>query len=121
MSDLVSRSVHVHVRSAFLQGLVFANPEHLPSFFAPLKSSLQAIQQEAFQRNASVQSIALSALKLHPNVSAVIVGAQNPIELSEIISAWSTESASMPITFDVGDIPPALLDPRQWPSPRVGT
>jgi aryl-alcohol dehydrogenase-like predicted oxidoreductase len=121
VTELVSRNVHVHVRSAFLQGLFFAHPNDLPSFFAPLDSSLRAIREEATRHSVTVQSIALSALKFHPNVSAVIVGAQSPSELSDIISAWSTATAAIPIGIDLSDIPPAVLDPRQWPSTKVSS
>jgi aryl-alcohol dehydrogenase-like predicted oxidoreductase len=121
VTELVSRNVHVHVRSAFLQGLVFANPDELPAFLAPLEASLRALHEEATLQNVSVQSIALSALKFHPNVSAVIVGAQAPSELSDIIGAWSTATTSIPIGIDLEDIPPAVLDPRQWPSTKIAS
>ncbi len=119
LTELVRNGLHVHVRSVFLQGLVFANPNELPEFFTPLAPALTTVRRHATERGVSVQSVALSALKFHPNVSAVIVGAQSPSELSGIVGAWSTATAPKPIGIDVGDIPPAVLDPRQWPSTKV--
>jgi len=119
LSELVSRGVQVHVRSAFLQGLVFAHPDVLPTFFAPLKAPLTALHEEAARREVSVQSIALGALKFHPHVSAVIVGAQSPSELQDIVDAWTSASAPTRRDIELADIPAAVLDPRQWPSTKV--
>lgn len=117
LTELVRNGVHVHVRSAFLQGLVFANPNELPDFFAPLAPALSAVRNEAAARGVSVQSIALSALKFHPNVSAVVVGAQSVREMEEIVQAWTAASDQLDLAVDA--IPEPVLDPRQWPSTKV--
>ncbi|MTA81899.1 MAG: hypothetical protein F2547_04940, partial [Actinobacteria bacterium] len=117
LTELVRNGVHVHVRSAFLQGLVFANPNELPDFFSPLAPALTAVRDEATARGVSVQSVALSALKFHPNVSAVVVGAQSASEMEEIVRAWRDATELPLLSFDA--IPEPVLDPRQWPSTKV--
>jgi aryl-alcohol dehydrogenase-like predicted oxidoreductase len=117
LTELVRNGLHVHVRSAFLQGLVFANPNELPDFFAPLAPSLTAVRDEATARGVSVQSVALSALKFHPNVSAVVVGAQSASEMEEIVRAWR-DATELPL-LSLDAIPEPVLDPRQWPSTKV--
>jgi aryl-alcohol dehydrogenase-like predicted oxidoreductase len=96
---------------------VFANPNELPDFFAPLAPALTAVRDEATARGVSVQSVALSALKFHPNVSAVVVGAQSASEMEEIVRAWR-DATELPL-LSLDAIPEPVLDPRQWPSTKV--
>ncbi len=41
------QNIEVHIRSVFLQGLFFRNPESLPTHFYPLKKKLHQLQQYA--------------------------------------------------------------------------
>lgn len=119
VTELHSRGVHIHVRSAFLQGLVFADPLVLPEFFAPLAPALTAIRAEARRSQTTVQALALGALKFHPNVDVVVVGTLSSHELIELLEAWN--SATQPPPLDFGEVPARVLDPREWPQTKVST
>ncbi len=119
VSELHERGVQIHVRSAFLQGLVFANPDALPEFFAPLAPALRSLRAEAARSATSVQSVALGALKFHPNVDVVLAGANSSDELGEILAAWQAADRAPQLAID--PLPREVLDPRVWPATKVTT
>ena len=72
IAALVERGVEIHIRSAFLQGLLLAAPETLPAGFAPLQPALQAWQREIKQRGLTPLSATLGFLKGIPGLGTVI-------------------------------------------------
>lgn len=117
ISWLRERGAEIHVRSVFLQGLLLARPEVLPPFFDELRPALRMIQDCAREQSVSVLALLLGALRQHPIVDAVVVGATSVAELNDITRAWNTggtlEHPQLP------DVPAALLDPRNWPAVRL--
>lgn len=109
---LHAAGVEVHVRSAYLQGILLAEPERLPQHFAPLQTVLEKIRHDAKERNTTAMGLALGYLKHHPVVDAVLVGATTPDELRSTVDAWTATNAESAIS--VPDLPQEILDPRLW-------
>jgi len=115
--ELHERGVEIHVRSVFLQGLVLANPAGLPKYFQPLQPALQFLRDNALEQNMSVLAQALGAMRQHPFVDVVVVGATSLVEVEEIVHAWQSAGILEPLR--VLGVPAAVLDPRNWPTVRV--
>lgn len=101
----------IHVRSAYLQGLLLSEPDKLPSQFRALALTLNALRAAAREQNMSVASLLLGYLKHHPMVDGVVVGALSKAELQETLDAW--ERAVTP-DIELPDLPDEILDPRLW-------
>ncbi len=117
VGQLKSSGVDIHVRSAFLQGLILAAPETLPGYFAPLRSALKALAAIAAEQETTVLELALRFLKNHDTADGVLVGATSAGEISSIIDAWNG-TLDRSIEFEA-DVPDDILDPRGWPQQKV--
>ncbi len=115
LAQLHSAGVVVHVRSAFLQGLLLTGPAALPPRFAALAPRIAALDAVAADRGTTRIALLLAALREHPQVDAVVVGATGSGELAAIVSAWASAGAA---DGEPGDpLPDALVDPRRWNDP----
>ncbi len=117
VSELRQRGAEIHVRSVLLQGLLLSDPELLPEYFAGLQPALRHLHHRAAEENVSALTMALGAIRQHPSVDAVLVGATNVAELEAIIEAW--KGSHRLGRFESHAVPEALLDPRNWPAVRV--
>lgn len=101
----------VHARSAFLQGLLLAEPRLLEGEFARLRPTLQNLDAVAKAARTSRPAVALAFLQHHQLVDAVIVGVTSEAELEALLSDWSAARGLSPEPVDA---PEDLLDPRRW-------
>jgi aryl-alcohol dehydrogenase-like predicted oxidoreductase len=111
---LHERGVEVHVRSAYLQGLLLSSTEAIPEQLAGLQPAIAALGAFAASVDRPVIEIALGYLKHHPVVDAVLVGALSAGELAATAAAWGSADEVTP-DLDLPRIDPGLLDPRRWP------
>lgn len=107
--------VEVHVRSAYLQGLLLALPQEIPDYFDEIRPVITRLREWAHERQTSVMVLALAFLKNNPNIDAVLVGATSATELSSTVAAWRTVSGEV-LPFEIPELHAELLDPRLWPS-----
>jgi aryl-alcohol dehydrogenase-like predicted oxidoreductase len=114
LRSLHDRGVEVHVRSAYLQGLLLTSPDGLPPHFNRLRPIVAQLRAVAAERGSSVMAAALGFLRDHPVVDAVLVGALNAGELSATVAAWR-EVAADATSIELPSAPADLLDPRDWP------
>ena len=107
--------VEVHVRSAFLQGFLLADTDRLPSHLVPWRDILVQFHAEAEAQDLTPIQAALAPLLASRHVGRVVVGADSPAQLDEILGAVrKLENRPVP-TF--GPFPNAtrkLTDPRGW-------
>ena len=71
---LKAMGVEIHVRSVFLQGLAFLNPEDLPVNLRNAKEYILRLRRIAFESKSSISSICLNFALLNPYVDKVIIG-----------------------------------------------
>ena len=86
LKKLKDRNIEVHVRSIFLQGLIFMNPQNLPTFFEPIATQLQNTHSLLEAHNLSPLEASLNFVLSCPDIDKVIVGVTNERELLEIIN-----------------------------------
>ena len=113
MEELHASGVELHVRSAFLQGILLADPTALSPFFAPLAPALVHLATVASQNGTTVLGLALRYLRDHPLVDGVVVGATTTAELEAILAEWRLTESGI-VSTDLR-VPRSLLDPRLWP------
>lgn len=101
----------VHVRSAYLQGVLLAPLSSIPGHLSALRPAVAHIQDVATEREIPLIGLLLGYLKHHPVVDAVVVGALAAPEMTQTLSAWNDAAA---VEFEVPVLADALLDPRRW-------
>ncbi|MBJ6109865.1 aldo/keto reductase [Hymenobacter sp. BT523] len=84
---LARRGVEVHVRSAFLQGLLLRDPAALPPFFAPLAPKLTRLRRLAQDANVPLPALLLQFAAFAPGVARLVVGVDSAANLQENVAA----------------------------------
>lgn len=104
--------VALHVRSAFLQGLLLS-PERGGARVPAAAGALQRWQQRCSSAGLNTASAALGVVKALPRVQACVVGVETLSQWQEIHEAW-TEAAPQHWP-DLACDDPQAFDPRLWP------
>jgi aryl-alcohol dehydrogenase-like predicted oxidoreductase len=114
---LKQNGCEIHVRSVFLQGLYFMDPERLPLKLASLKEPLK--QLESLCKNYQIESaqLALNFVISNLNIDKVVIGVDNVEQLEKNIAAVNTWKNIPDIWEKVNSIKIAnqeLLNPVNW-------
>ncbi|MCG2578881.1 aldo/keto reductase [Dechloromonas sp. XY25] len=114
--ELAHAGVEIHVRSAFLQGLLLAPSRPLPSGLEGLAPAMAAWQSLLATEQLTPLQASLAFLRGIPAVSVTVCGATSLTEWQEIVAAYDSAPAlptelfkKLPILDD------KLIDPRFWP------
>ena len=83
---LHERNIEIHVRSAFLQGLFFINPDRLGEYFDKVKKKLLLIHKLSKETGLSIASICINFALLNPNVDKVVIGVDSLNNLKENVN-----------------------------------
>lgn len=116
LDRLLERGVEIHVRSAFLQGLLLAEPDDLPPKAAALAPALRRYRKLLAHHELPPPVAALAFVAGACPPATIICGATNHWELAEILSAARNPIGGLPDfrPFAQNDNP--LIDPRNWTS-----
>lgn len=87
LPDLARKGVQVHVRSAFLQGLLLRNPTTLSPFFAPLRLKLELVHQMAAEIQVPLAAALLLFAAYTPGVARAVIGVDSSVNLRENLAA----------------------------------
>jgi len=105
--------VEVHLRSIFLNGLLFLPPDRVPAQLKGAAGRLSRARRMIAEGRSDPLQAALGFALSRPEADAVIVGASSAAELSAIIAA----AASPPPHLEWDEMAiddPVALDPRRW-------
>ena len=102
LKHLKKKGVTIHIRSAFLQGLLLMPSEKIPVYFAPWAPLIKQYHQWLNQQSLSPLQACLSYLNQHSDIDKIIVGVDNIWQLKQIIAAIDTSITDIP---DIPDIP----------------
>jgi D-threo-aldose 1-dehydrogenase len=111
---LHSRGVAIHVRSAFLQGLLLTGPAATPPRLRSIEPHLARWRAACAATGASQATAALGFLADVPGVERIVIGVQTANQLREIIAAAEVPSPVMDwarLAVEASE----LVDPRRWP------
>ena len=104
--------VAVHLRSIFLNGLLFLPPDRVPSQIRGAAARLSRARRLIAEGRSDPLQAALGFALSRPEANAVIVGAASAAELTAVLRA----AASPPPDLDWDDM--ALDDPQVFDPPR---
>ncbi|HLD45217.1 MAG TPA: aldo/keto reductase [bacterium] len=103
-AEAKKRGMEIHVRSVFLQGMVFKKPEELAPQFAPMKKHLLALQHIASDSGLSLTALCLNFVCLNPDVDRVIVGVDGLDHLRANMAALLCSSAVNGFSAQLGEL-----------------
>lgn len=112
LKRLHQAGVEIHVRSAFLQGLLLMPSAALPPYFASLKPHHEAYLDVLAKLGLSPVAGALGYFHRLPEISTVLVGVETSTHLQECLVATREIPLIDFAGFSVDN--PIMLDPRVW-------
>jgi aryl-alcohol dehydrogenase-like predicted oxidoreductase len=112
LNKLKVQGVEVHVRSAFLQGLLLIPLHEIPVYFSPWENYFVAWKSWLEEKSLLPVEGCLAFIKKFSDISYLLVGADNSSHLNEIISAFKkTEANGFPEIFSSDE---KLINPSLW-------
>jgi len=114
LAELREAGVAVHVRSAFLQGLLLMEVAELPASLAAAAGPLRRFEELRRRRGLSRIEAALGPLRDQPGVDVVLVGANSARELRECVAAMREVAPGGGLSEELAVADPELIDPRRW-------
>lgn len=115
---LKQRGVEVHVRSVFLQGIIYRDPETLSSFFNPIKPKLELLEKIAKNNNLSKTALAIKFAHSQPQIDKVVIGVHTADQLREDVLCLEQSGEVENIheileELSIND--ESILVPKNWP------
>jgi aryl-alcohol dehydrogenase-like predicted oxidoreductase len=80
---LKEMGTEIHIRSAFLQGLLLMEKEKRPSFFKPVNKQLNRVSSVCYELNISAEVLCLSFLYHNNNIDRIIIGVDSINQLKK--------------------------------------
>ena len=115
---LAQRGVEVHVRSAFLQGLLLRAPATLPDFFAPLAGKITRLRALAQEAGVPLAALLLLFAAFAPGASRVVVGVDTAANLRDNLAAahYLAQAEQLrPALQQLAEITDTYILPYTWP------
>ena len=112
LTRLVRDDIEVHLRSAFLQGLLLMGEEAIPSYFRPWLTQLANWQAWCRSQSLSPLHACLMHVRAAAPSSKVVVGCETAGQLLEIISASQLPGVEAPVELCSSDL--RLINPGEW-------
>lgn len=115
---LAAHGVEVHVRSAFLQGLLLREPATLPDFFRPLAPKLARLRTLAAEAGVPLPALLLLFAAYAPGVARAVVGVDTVANLHENLAAADYLSAAemlRPALAALAEPTDTFILPYTWP------
>jgi aryl-alcohol dehydrogenase-like predicted oxidoreductase len=105
LAELAEMDIEVHLRSIFLQGLLFLPPDRVPAPLANAARGLSRVRRMIAEGKSDPLQAALGFALARPEATTVIVGVTTAAELQAVVAA----AASPPPELDWDEM--ALEDP----------
>ncbi len=123
LPNLKAQGIEVHVRSVFLQGLVFMRPEELTGELARLRPKLSKLRSLAEASGLSIASLCLNYVLLNGNIDRVVVGVDGIENFRELLAIQQEQSLVRPVIMELEQLREAdenLILPINWQKAKVG-
>lgn len=112
LAELKAAGIEVHVRSAFLQGLLLLDLDRIPLHLGFMRSILAKWHAQTSAQGMTRLEASLSFIREISAVDSVIVGAESLTQMREITAAFQS-----PCSVDASSLAcedPQWVDPRRW-------
>jgi aryl-alcohol dehydrogenase-like predicted oxidoreductase len=114
LTELHHRGVEIHVRSAFLQGLVFMDPTVLPPYFESLQPLLSNFHVELKRKGLTPGKAALAFLRRIEEIHCILIGVNTAEQLEANIRDYQ-DAASVELDFGRFKVEDEkMINPNQW-------
>lgn len=90
LPELRNRGIETHIRSVYLQGLYFMQPDQLPPYLQGAAPKLERLQQLAKAHELPIGAVCLAFALANPYISQVVIGVESLHTLRENIRYSST-------------------------------
>jgi aryl-alcohol dehydrogenase-like predicted oxidoreductase len=113
LAEIAGLGIEVHLRSIFLNGLLFLPPDRVPSQLKGAAGRISRARRLIAEGRSDPLQAALGFALSRPEAAAVLVGVTSPAELNAVVAAAS----SPPPDLDWDDMAlddPSALDQRSW-------
>lgn len=113
---LKKKGVEIHVRSVFLQGLYFKNPEQLSNKLLILKPVLSELQNISKQNNLDISELCLDFIRQNCKIDYAVIGVESEDQLREVsqVKNCNLNWDIILETLDSYNIKKELLNPSNW-------
>ena len=112
LKQLKKTGVAIHIRSAFLQGLLLMPSEKIPVYFTPWASLIKQYHHWLNQQGISPLQACLSYLNQYSDIDKIIVGVDSIWQLKQIAAAMDTPITDIPDCLQSVD--EGLINPSRW-------
>ena len=112
LKQLKKTGVAIHIRSAFLQGLLLMPSEKIPVYFTPWASLIKHYHHWLNQQGISPLQACLSYLNQYSDIDKIIVGVDSIWQLQQIAAAIDTPITDIPDCLQSVD--EGLINPSRW-------
>lgn len=112
LAKLSKKDVEIHIRSAFLQGLLLMSTDERPDYFKPWSELFDSFEGWLRENNYTALEAAIGFLNGIDEVDKIVVGVDSMRQLSEIISISQSKIYKVPDSFKSDEI--KLINPSLW-------
>lgn len=112
LEKLSKNGTEVHIRSAFLQGLLLMPEAQRPDHFNPWRNVLSEYDAWVAGQQITKLQACLGYLNSHPEIDKIVVGVDTPGQLREIASAIRLHTPTVPESIQTDDL--NLINPGLW-------
>jgi len=100
IDQLKARDYTVYVRSVFLQGLFFLNPDTMtdPILLKHAAPKLRLLRQVAEEEHMTLAQLAIAFIRDCPGVTSLVLGADTPEQVRENLAQFATAPLSQEVT-----------------------
>ncbi len=112
LEKLSKQGTEVHVRSAFLQGLLLMPAAQRPEYFKPWRNLLSEYDAWVAREQLTPLQACLAYLNGHPEIDKIVVGVDTPEQLRDIVSAINVPNPAVPEGIQTNDL--NLINPGLW-------
>lgn len=109
---LSKKNVEIHIRSAFLQGLLLMATDERPEYFKPWSSIFYDFDSWLKENNYSALEAAVGFLNGIDEIDKIVIGVDSTKQLSEIISVSQSKIYKVPDSFKSDAV--ELINPALW-------
>jgi len=118
VKKIASCGTTVFVRSVYLQGLFFMEPEKLPTKLSKAREPLVKIRTLAKEEGVSLSQLALSFVRASCSVGSIVLGCETPSQVRENAELFSGGMLSEKVhnkVLEVSEnIAPIIIRPWEW-------
>jgi aryl-alcohol dehydrogenase-like predicted oxidoreductase len=112
LARLQDAGVEVHLRSAFLQGLLLMSATAVPTTFAPWQPRFERWQAWCRENSLTPLQACLAHVRSAAPGAKIVVGCDNAEQFAEILEAVRQPPLEVPDEFRSGDL--RLINPALW-------